>query len=178
MNKLFSDFGFSMMSLWFKLRDLLAPPEAILSEAGIEPGFHLLDYGCGPGSYSIVAARLVGRSGRVYAADVNPLALERVKGAASKNGLTNIETIHTDCATGLENSTMDVVLLYDTYHDLAAPDDVLEELHRILKPGSILCFSDHHMKEAEILDKITNRDLFALSGRGERTYSFLKKVGP
>lgn len=175
MNGPVSAFGLNMMSLWFKLRDLLAPPESILNEAGIEPGFHLLDYGCGPGSFSIVAAQLVGHSGRVYAADINALALQRVGSIASKKGLTNIETIHTDCATGLENGTMDVVLLYDTYHDLAEPDRLLEELHRVLKPDCILSFSDHHMEEDEILDRITSRDSFTLSRKGKRTYSFTKR---
>jgi len=42
--------GFNMMSLQFRLRDLLMPPERIMDEVDIEPGFHLLDYGCGPGS--------------------------------------------------------------------------------------------------------------------------------
>jgi len=92
-----------------------------------------------------------------------------------KQGLTNVETINTERETGLESGTIDVVILYDTYHDLTDPDGVLEELHRVLKPGSVLSFSDHHMKEEEILHKITCKDLFELSRRGERTYSFSKK---
>ena len=134
--------GFNLMCLWFQLRDLLSSPENVLSEAGIRPGFQVLDYGCGPGSYTLVAAELVGQSGKVHAADRNPRALERVQQVASRKGLRNIETIHTDCATGLENGRMDIVLFYDTYHDLEDPDGVLEELHRVLKPNSALSFSD------------------------------------
>lgn len=175
MNKPMNTLGFNMMSLWFKLRDLLAPPKSILSEVDIKPGFHVLDYGCGPGSYSMVAAELVGQSGKVYAVDINPIALQRVQKIASKKGLRNIETIQTDCATGLENGRIDVVLLYDTYHDLTNPDGVLDELHRILKPNSILSFSDHHLKEDEVLVKLTSGDLFELSRKGKKTYSFLRK---
>ena len=166
---------FSFMSLWYKLRDLLAPPESVLAEVEIRPGFHLLDYGCGPGSYSLAAAELVGQSGIVYAADINPLGIERVQKAASGRGLSNIRTIDTDCATGLEGASMDVVLLYDTYHDLAAPDDVLQELHRVLKPGGIPSFSDHHMAEEEIVTGVTGSRLFSLSGKGEKTYTFLRE---
>ncbi len=169
-----SAFAFSMMSVWFKLRDMLAPPKSVLGEVGREPGFHLLDYGCGPGSYSLAAAELVGQSGKVYAADIDPLALRRVGSSASKKGLGNIETVHTDCETGLENGTIDVVLLYDTYHDLAEPDRVLEELHRVLKPGSILSFSDHHMTEGEILEKVASQGLFELRRRDKKTYSFAR----
>jgi len=167
--------GFAMMTLWFKFRDLLTPPKSILSEAGIKPGFHVLDYGCGPGSHSIIAAELVGESGKVYAADINPLALQRVQCVASKKGLRNVEAIHTDCATGLESGTVDAVLLYDTYHDLADPHSVLEELHRVLKPDCILSFSDHHMREEEMLFEVTNRGLFRLLRQDKKTHSFSRK---
>jgi ubiquinone/menaquinone biosynthesis C-methylase UbiE len=167
--------SFNMMTLWFKLRDMLTPPKNVLSEAGIKPGFHVLDYGCGPGSFSIAAAELVGQSGRVYAADINPLAVQRVQNAAASKGMGNVETIHTDCATGLQDHSLDLVLLYDTYHDLTDPDSVLQELHRILKPAATLSFSDHHMKENDILDQVTRRGLFELSSQGQKTFTFSKR---
>jgi len=71
---------------------------------------------------------------------------------------------------------VDVVLLYDTFHDLSHPSGVLEELHRVLKPNGFLSFSDHHMKENEIVSKVTNKGLFRLSRKGKGTYSF-SKVG-
>jgi len=89
--------------------------------------------------------------------------------------LTNIESICSDCATGLEESIMDVVLLYDTFHHLSNPDTVLKELHRVLKPDGILSFSDHHMKEDKILSQVTDKGLFKLSRKGKKTYSFSKE---
>ena len=86
-----------------------------------------------------------------------------------------METILSDCKTGLPDNSIDVVLLYDIFHELSEPDRVLEELHRVLKPNGILSFSDHHMKENEIVSKVTSRGLFSLSRKGERTYSFLKE---
>jgi ubiquinone/menaquinone biosynthesis C-methylase UbiE len=68
-----------------------------------------------------------------------------------------------------------VVLLYDTFHDLTDPNKVLEELHRVLKPNGTLSFSDHHMKDNEIVIKITSRGLFKLSKKAERTYNFEKE---
>jgi len=175
MDKLVSSFHFKIMSLMYKIRDLFLPPRNILKEAEIKPGFHVLDYGCGPGSYSIAAAELVGTTGKVYALDINSLAIQQVKRSALRKRVTNIETIRSDCATGLENSSIDVVLLYDTFHTLRNPNSVLEELHRVLKPNGILSFSDHHMKENEIISKVTSRRLFRLLRKGKRTYSFLKE---
>ena len=163
------------MYLFFKFRDLFFPPQKILKEVNIQPGFHLLDFGCGSGSYSIPASELVGESGKVYALDIYPLAVETVQKRVLKKRITNIETICSDCATGLKNSTIDVVLLYDVFHILEKLNEVLAELHRILKPNSILSFSDHHMKEDEILPEVTNTGLFILLKKGRWTYSFVKE---
>jgi len=175
MDRPMSDLSFRFMSLIFKFRDFFKPRKDVLREVDIGPGSRILDYGCGPGSYTIIAAELVGTTGKVYALDIHPLAVRRVQNAASKEGLTNVETIRSDCATGLENSSMDVVLLYDSFHALSNPDAVLEELHRVLKSNGILSFSDHHMKENEIVSRVTNRGLFDLSAKGEITYTFSKQ---
>jgi len=174
MDKPTSDLHFRIMSFCYKFRDALSPRMSVLKEVGIKPGDHVLDYGCGPGSYIVPLAELVGESGKIYALDIHPLAIQRVQRIASKKRLTNVETILSNCKTGLPDNSIDVVLLYDTFHDLSNPDEVLEELHRVLKPDGILSFSDHHMEEDEIASKIANRGLFKLSERGEKTYSFSK----
>lgn len=172
MDKSVSNFYFILMSFGFRFRDFFLPRMKILKEVGIKPGFHVLDYGCGPGSYVIPLAELVGKSGKIYALDIHPLAIQRVQNIASNNQLTNVETICSDCKTGLPDNSVDVVLLYDTLHVLSAPDRVLEELHRVLKPNGILSFSDH-MKENEVVSKVTSRGLFRLWRKGKFTYNFL-----
>ena len=176
MDKLKSTLDFRLMALAYKVRDLLSPRINVLKEADIKPGFRVLDYGCGPGSYILPLAELVGDSGEIYALDINPLALRKVQSIASKRGLKNVKTIKSDCATGLQASSMDVVLFYDTSHDLSQPGAVLRELHRVLKPNGALSFSDHHMKEQTILLKLTDGNLFILSEKGRKTYSFLKQI--
>ncbi len=60
MDKPMSNFAFRLMSFGFKFRDIFLRRENILAEIGIKPGFSILDYGCGSGNYTIVAAQLVG----------------------------------------------------------------------------------------------------------------------
>ena len=175
MDKPMSDFDFKFMALGYKFRDLRLPRKNILKELGIEPGFHVLDYGCGPGSYIVPLAELVGESGKVYALDIHSLAIQKVKDIASKKQMANVETILSDCQTGLPDNSLDVVLLYDIFHHLSDRDKVLKELHRVLKPDGILSFSDHHMKENEIVSAVTNNGLFSLARKGQETYSFIKK---
>jgi ubiquinone/menaquinone biosynthesis C-methylase UbiE len=107
-----SDFGFKAMVFTFKIRDFFRSRRDVVKEVGIKEGFRVLDYGCGSGSYIRAVANLVENSGRIYALDIQPLAIEMVKKIAAKNHLTNVETILSDCKTGArakkacENSTI------------------------------------------------------------------------
>ncbi|HUV43320.1 MAG TPA: methyltransferase domain-containing protein [Dehalococcoidales bacterium] len=173
-DKSMSNLDFRFMTLLFKLRDLLKPRMNTLKEVGIKPGFSVLDYGCGPGGNMLSLARLVGASGKIYALDIHPLAVQMVRGIALRKRLTNVETIQSNCKTGLPDSSIDAALLYDVFHDLSDPRGVLEELNRILKSGGVLSVNDHHMQEAEIVGRITDGGLFHLSKKGEKTYGFMK----
>lgn len=160
--------------LYFRARDWLSPPEKKLIEVGIRPGWVLLDFGCGIGSYAVAAARLVGEQGRVYAADIDPARIESVRTLADRYGLSNIEMITTDCKTGLRDASVDAVLLYDVLHGLKQPERVLFELARVLKPDGILSFCDHHVREAEAFSRLTAGGLFEPAVRGILTYTFTR----
>jgi len=148
---------FKLMSFEYKIRDFFNPPINILKELNIKSGYCVLDFGCGPGSYSFASSRLVGSNGKVYALDINLLAIDRVKKIAIKNGFDNIQTILSDCKTNLSDNSIDVILLFDVYHDLDSKVKVLEELYRVLKPEGILSVSDHHLKREKILSEIKKR---------------------
>lgn len=175
MDKPMSRVGFKLMALVLRIRDFLRPRMDFLQEAGIEPGFCILDYGCGPGSYIAPLGQLVGISGTIYALDINPLAIKEVQKIAARKAVTNVKTIESDCDTGLPKNYVDIVLLYDTFHDLSRPDDVLSELHRVLKSNGTLSFSDHHMKAQDLITRVTKTGLFKLSTKGRKTYSFSKR---
>ncbi len=176
MEEVESNLGFKLMAFSYRIRDFFHPHIDILKEVEIKTGDRVLDYGCGPGSYITSIAELAGRDGKIYALDIYPLVIQRVRRIASIKHLLNVETICSDCKTGLPDNSLDVVLLYDVFHKLSKPDEVLEELHRVLKRNGILSFSDHHMKENEIVSKVTKSELFRLLRKGKRTYSFLKET--
>jgi ubiquinone/menaquinone biosynthesis C-methylase UbiE len=169
------DTHFKVMSFLMKLRDLFSPRKNVLTEVGIKQGFHVLDFGCGPGSYIPFTSELVGKNGWVYALDIQPLAIKRVSKMATKKNLTNVQTIQSDCKTGLADHEIDVVLLYDIYHELSDPGKILTEIHRILKPNGVLSVNDHHLKEDEIISRITKQELFNLKKRGKKMINFQKR---
>jgi ubiquinone/menaquinone biosynthesis C-methylase UbiE len=81
-----STFDFKRMALMLPLRDLFSGPWETLAEVNIPPGFQVLDYGCGTGSFTFEAAQRVGPEGKVYAQNIHPLALEKVQKGALKKG--------------------------------------------------------------------------------------------
>ncbi len=171
-----SNIHFKLMSLAFRFRDFFRPRMEILKEVGIQPGFRVLDFGCGPGSYIPHLVALAGLSGEIYALDRHPLAIRSIQKLASKKGLKNVKILQSDGSTGLPDNSLDIALLYDSFHEFHQPEAVLKELHRILKPGGILSFRDHHMKEEEFLPKLKKGNLFEFSKKGEKTYTFSKKL--
>jgi ubiquinone/menaquinone biosynthesis C-methylase UbiE len=172
--RLQSNLDFRIMSLSFKIRDVLRPRVHILEEASIKTCFQVLDYGCSPGSYIIPVIKLISNIGMLYALDVNPLAIKAVQKLASKKRVSNVRVILSDCDTGLPPASVDVVLLYDILHDLENRAKVLTELHRVLKPEGILSVSDHHLEEDEIISRVIKGGLFKFKSKGKRTLSFSK----
>jgi ubiquinone/menaquinone biosynthesis C-methylase UbiE len=175
MGKNMSSLQFRLMAFGFKFRDFFLPRKKILEELDLKPGFHVLDYGCGPGGYIVPLSGIVGKTGKVYALDASQYALKSIKNLVIKHHLTNVEAIHSDSRTGLPDNSLDVILLYDVLHDLNHPDNILKELHRVLKPHGTLSISDHHLDEEKIMALLTGKGYFILAGKKKRTYSFSRK---
>jgi 2-polyprenyl-3-methyl-5-hydroxy-6-metoxy-1,4-benzoquinol methylase len=167
-----SNFGFRLMSLIFHVRDWFHPPAKILQEAGVRSGMTILDIGCGPGSFSLAAATMVGPQGRVYALDIHPLAIRSVERAAFRHGLNNVRTILGDNMSELEAQSVDLVLLYDVVHGIPESRHTVEQIHRVLKPEGVLSVSDHHLSEKALLATIMAGGYFQLTSHGTWTYGF------
>jgi len=156
--------GFRLMTLMYRVRDLLQDPRRILDMAQLREGMRVADYGCGPGSFSIPAAQLVGDGGRVYAIDIHPLAISSVRQRASKKRLRNVEAILVQgYDTGIDASSIDRVLLIDTIHRIEDPGALFRELRRILRPDGLLFMHKGHMPIAEQRDLVEKSGLFEVT---------------
>jgi len=167
-----SVFRFRLMALELRVRDLIRRPLKILQEAGIRDGMAVLDFGCGPGSFSLAAARLVGREGRVYALDIHPLPIRSLQRAAAKRDINNIQTMLAGSIAEIPSESIDVILLYDILHDISDPAPAFAEMCRVLKPEGALSVSDHHLQDEALLAAVTAGGLFMLASRGRWTYRF------
>ncbi len=166
--------GFRLMSALFVVRDKFSDPMKKIKKAKVKRGDYVLDYGCGPGSFSVAASKVVGDSGKVFSADIHPLSAEKIHKKVLKEALNNIETITTDCYTGLKDNSIDVIICFDMFHMVNDQQNILKEFSRVLKPNAILSLDCHHMKEIE--SKVVDTGLFKLIEKIDKTYNFIKTI--
>jgi ubiquinone/menaquinone biosynthesis C-methylase UbiE len=134
----------------------------------------VLDYGCGAGSYSIPAAKIVGSLGKIYALDIHPLAVESVQKRAQKEGIANLEAIHSGLETGLEDNYLDLILLLDVFSWVKEKEDLLGEFHRVLKPNGKLVIMVDHMAPEVCEEIVAKSGLFSLDSKEENLFMYQK----
>lgn len=136
------------------LRRLIQDPAAIVAPY-VRPGMTVLEPGPGMGFFTLEIARLVGPSGRVIAADVEPRMIAGLKRRARKAGLvTRIDArVVPPTTLALEGlaGTFDFVLAFAVVHELPAPATFFAEASGALKPGGTLLLVEPagHVQETE-----------------------------
>lgn len=139
-----------------------------LNKVGVRQGQTLVDYGCGPGIFSIAAAKIIGRQGKVYALDVRPSALAKLKEIAIEDRLPNLETMLIDKSTlsvALGTGIADVVLLYDVIQEIQDKPGLFKELYRILRQDGLLSVFPMHLGTDKFLTMINALGLFRFKDR-------------
>jgi len=173
-----SNLRFRLMAFAFKFRGLLRPPWRLLKKARLEKGMWVVDYGCGPGSFTIPAAEMVGPEGKAFAVDIHPLALRSVKNRASRKVLENVETILIKgYDTGIKSTSIDRVLLIDTFAQIKDREALLHEVHRVLKGDGLLLLALEHMSMSEQKRIVIRSGLFDMVDSWEEGMLFAKKMG-
>jgi ubiquinone/menaquinone biosynthesis C-methylase UbiE len=109
----------------------------VMDILGIAPGKAVADIGAGSGWFTVRAAKRVGGSGLIYAVDINPEAIRYVGERARKEQLENVKTILSRADNPLlPASSVDAVLLLKTYHEVAQPVTLLQNLRAALRPDA------------------------------------------
>lgn len=115
----------------------------------LRAGEHVVDVGCGAGIDSIIAARMVGASGRVIGVDMTPGMLEKARASAAQASLPNVE-FRLGYAESLPvpDAWADVVISNGVLN--LFPDKLagLQEMARVLKPGGRLQIGDILVQKA------------------------------
>lgn len=118
-----------------------AHPPSHIGEIGVERGMTVADFGAGGGAHAFALAEATGRTGRVYAIDVQRDLLARIKHEAARRDLHHVDVLWSDLeisgSAKIADRIVDVVLISNTLFQLGDRHAALTEARRILKPSGV-----------------------------------------
>ena len=107
------------------------------------PGERVVDVGSGGGIDSLIAAQMVGPTGRVIGVDMTPAMLDKARTSAATAGSKNVEFRQGfGEALPVEDGWADVVISNGVMNLMPDKDAALREMARVLKPGGRLQIGD------------------------------------
>jgi ubiquinone/menaquinone biosynthesis C-methylase UbiE len=113
--------------------------EVILRSLGLTPSCRdVVEFGCGYGTFTIPAARIV--RGTVHALDIEPDMIAATQTKAEAEGLWNVRVHLRDFVaegTGLPSASVEYAMLFNILH-AEQPERLLRESYRVLAPGGLL----------------------------------------
>ena len=123
-------------------RDEWQRPGEVMDALGVKPGHRVADIGSGFGYFTFRLAARVGAEGKVYAVDIDPEAIDKVRKRKEREKLAQVEPILGESADPRLPDGLDVVLIVDTYHEFRDYDRMMQAVFRALKPGGRLAIID------------------------------------
>lgn len=171
-----SDTEFKVMQGFMKLIDAVHPYVPARSATfGIQPGMTIVDYGCGPGRYTVEFARLTGPAGKVYAVDLVEAALQETRKRLVENRLENVELMLAQgYDSGIPRGTADMICAVDMFHHVD-PGPFLKELAEIAKPDGWLILSGGHQSRDSIKKAVAASGLWELAEENRQFQKYIKK---
>jgi len=140
--------------------------DILVKSLNLTAGMYIADIGAGTGFLSREIAKLVGERGQVFAVDIQPEMVGKLKNL--QKTYRNITPIlATDHKTNLAPNSADLAIMVDVYHELAYPFEVIQDTMQALKKNGRLVLveyrgeddsvpikSSHKMTEAQIIKEM------------------------
>jgi len=165
-------------SLDNRMRRWFQDPRKILRPHIVE-GMTVLDLGCGPGFFSVDMAHMVGRSGRVIAADLQEGMLRKLRDKIQGTGLEERITLH-QCEGSKIGLSEDVDLIFAFYmvHEVPDQGGLFHEMGSILKQNGrvFIVEPSFHVSKAAFEETIGRAGAAGLSPVGRPKVFFSRTV--
>jgi predicted methyltransferase len=118
----------------------------IAERLGVGPGCVIADIGAGKGRDSWIFADIVGKSGKVFAEEIDEGKTKALQAEADKRNLPQVKPLLGELTEPLlPADTADMAFMHYVYHHLSKPREMLRGIWRGLKPGGHLVIVDKQL---------------------------------
>lgn len=161
-------------------RDSSIQPKKVVEVIGVKEGMKIGIAGAGKGYFSFKMSKVVGKSGRIYANEINENHLEYIREKCKRENIKNITTILGKTEDPLfPVGKLDMVFMCYVFHDLEKPVTFLKNVKRSLRPGGTVVVLEQdpgktgssHFYTKEVLIKMIRESEYKVL----RIETFLKK---
>ncbi len=144
-------------------RKIVHNPKRLLGSY-IKQGMTVLDFGCGPGFFTIPMAEMAGDSGKVIAADLQQGMLDRLREKIAGKKIGKRIILHKVQEDSINiREKFDFALAFYVVHEVPSQERFFEEMKSLLKPGGKM---------------LVVEPKFKVSKKGfDKTLSIAKKAG-
>jgi len=126
-------------------RGALERSGALVDSLGLHPGDTVADVGTGVGHLLPYIVRRIGSSGTIFAVDIYPEFVEKVRKRIEAAGWRNVHPVlGTERDPKLPAIRLDAAILLDAYHHLNYPEATMRGVRRALKSGGRLFIIDYY----------------------------------
>jgi SAM-dependent methyltransferase len=123
--------------------ELLRPlTERLIRAAGIGPGMHVLDVGCGMGDVSFLVSDIVGPEGSVLGVDLDGTALKFANQRRAARGIANVVFREGDARSVGSERLFDAAVGRFVLMYMSDPTAALRLVAERVRPGGILAFHE------------------------------------
>jgi ubiquinone/menaquinone biosynthesis C-methylase UbiE len=121
-------------------------PENVVTHFHLHEGDRVGDFGAGSGFFEKILSRIVGKTGKVYAFEIQKQLVERLADMARIERLDNVEVLWCDIefpdGCKLKEGVLDAAVLSNTLFQFEDKGVALDEIRRLLRRGGKLLLLD------------------------------------
>lgn len=124
--------------------------DAAIAALPLQPSGVVADIGAGSGYYTFRIAQRVPQ-GTVYAVEVQDEFIAALENRKKTTGSKNVTVVKgSETAPALPDASVDLAIMVDVYHELSYPKEMLQALHKALKPDGKLLLLEYRAEDPSI----------------------------
>jgi ubiquinone/menaquinone biosynthesis C-methylase UbiE len=133
-------------------------PDLLISELDLKPGMAVADIGAGTGYHSSRMAQVIGKSGKVFAVDIQHEMLALLDKSMKSQNISNVvPVLGSEKDPKLPTASLDLIIMVDVYHELEYPAEMLRAMVAALKPKGRIAFVEFREEDANVPIKAVHK---------------------